>query len=237
MRIRKFNSQGNERFEELFWKMKDGEAVSLPESALNDPDFTEEVNFVAEIENRTFESRYDMGKYLTSILSPESIMQYHGDTGLWNWISWLWFDQLCQIKSDGSRKDMREMHNYLLSPSWNHRPRHAVRSSWMLASRYGDKIRFMLSKSPSTRGHIIEVFLGTQFYFNCQGVVKTASRLYTHSTGKTFKRGSTSRVRPGNIERYLKYLNQLELTYDLFSIKQEVLWQMLPQEFEGFKND
>jgi len=102
---------------------------------------------------------------------------------------------------------------------------------------YGDKARFMLSKLPSTRGHIIEVFLGTQFYFNCQGVVETASRLYTHSTGETFKRGSTSRVRPGNIERYLKYLNQIDLTYDLFSIKQEVLWQMLPPEFESFKND
>ena len=236
MRIRKFNSQGNERFYELLWRMKSGEPISLSESTLYDPEYTDEVDFEAEIENRTFESRYDMGKYLASLLPAETIVQWHSDTGLWNWFSWLWFDQLCPLKTDGSRQKISQIYNYLLSPSWNHRPRHALRTSWMLVDRYGEKIRFMLSKPPGTRGHIIEVFLGTQFYFNCPGVVETASRLYTNSSGTTFKKGSTSRKRAGNIERYIRYLNQLDLTYDLFSIKQEVLWEMLPLEFEGFKS-
>ena len=66
-------------------------------------------------------------------------------------------------------------------------------------------------------------------------VIEAASRLYYDPTTKSFKRGSASQKRRGNVRRFVNYLQQLELNYDLYSMPGTQLFEMLPEEYEVFR--
>ena len=100
--------------------------------------------------------------------------------------------------------------------------------------RYGEKSFFLLSKKPSERGELIEQLAARQYFISCGGIIEAANTLYNDPDRKTFKRGSTSSKRKGNIRRFINYLQQLDLTYDLYSLQGESIVEMLPREYEGF---
>jgi len=156
-----------------------------------------------------------------------------GNAGIWNWLALYWFDNLCPPSSGGVRKPSKP-YNYILSPNYNHRPRHALFTTWILVDLYGETARFLLSKQPDARGELLEQIAARQYYINCRGVIEAANLLYYDSDRRTFKRGSTTQTRKGNIRRYIGFLQQLELTYDLFTMTGETIVKLLPKEYSGF---
>ena len=88
----------------------------------------------------------------------------------------------------------------------------------------------------STRGEMMEQMMARQEIFSMEGVIKLASRLYLDPEKRTFKRGTTTRRKAGCIDRYVSWLNQLKLTYDLFSMSSEDLEELLPDEFDRFRS-
>ena len=175
-----------------------------------------------------------MGEYLVEIFNGENINSYMGDAGFWSWFALLWFDQLCPT-SNGRRSPSME-YNYILSPKYNHRPRHAVYMTWQLVSRYGSDALFLLGKPMPTRGELTEQMMARQENFSMESVIKLASKLYLDPETRTFKRGATTRRKAGCIDRYISWLDQLKLTYDLFSISSEDLEELLPSEFDRFRS-
>ena len=145
-------------------------------------------------------------------------------------------DQLCPAKADGTRKPSKP-YNYILSPNYNHRPRHALRTTWQLVNEYGEAAHFLLSKGPNERGELLEQLAARQFFIGCKGIIETASKLYSDPARNTFKVGSTSQKRRGNIRRYISYLQQLELTYDLYTLPRDEIINMLPAEYSGFLSE
>jgi hypothetical protein len=105
----------------------------------------------------------------------------------------------------------------------------------MLVDQYGETALFLLSKKPQERGELIEQLAARQYLISCRGVIEAAKELYYDSERKTFKRGAASRKRQGNISRYVAYLQQLDLTYDLGTIDSDALLEMLPNEYSAFK--
>jgi len=69
---------------------------------------------------------------------------------------------------------------------------------------------------------------------SCRGVIEAAHRIYFDSSRGTFKVGSTSQTRGGNIRRFVSYLQQLDLTYDLGTITADSLMSILPYEYNRF---
>jgi len=49
--------------------------------------------------------------------------------------------------------------------------------------------------------------------------------------------GSTSQKRRGNIRRFISYLQQLELTYDVYTLPGDTIITMLPAEYSGFLSE
>ncbi len=231
--IRKLNEDGLEAFDTYLSDLRNGKKLNTPVHLLTDPRYSAALEEDLEIDQKVFSTRFAMGEYLVSVFQGVNMQPFLGDRGFWTWIALYWFDQLCPSLADGSRKPSR-VYNYILSPNYNHRPRHAVRTTWFLVNSYGDTSRFLLSKKPSERGELIEQLAARQHLFNCRGVIEAASRLYYDPERKTFKRGSTSTTRKGNIRRYISYLQQLDLTYDLYSMEKEVILDMLPKEYERF---
>ena len=92
----------------------------------------------------------------------------------------------------------------------------------------------MLSKKPSDRGELIEQLAARQYFMSCRGVIEAAHQIYFDPDRRKFKRGSTSQTRGGNIRRFISYLQQLDLTYDLGTVTADSLMSILPPEYNGF---
>lgn len=234
MQVRKLTTRGLSEFSRFIQSLKDGQDLQTPLYLLDNTEYSSALELDLEVTNVSFSSRYEMGEYLVEIFKGENINSYLGDSGFWSWFALLWFDQLCP-KTNGRRSPNLE-YNYILSSTYNHRPRHAIYMTWQLVSRYGSDTLFLLGKPMSTRGEMMEQMMARQEIFSMEGVIKLASRLYLDPEKRTFRRGTTTRGKAGCIDRYVSWLNQLKLTYDLFSMSKEDLEELLPNEFDRFRS-
>ena len=208
--IRRLNEKGLKFFQDYIGRIAGGEKNDPPIAILTDDNWSESVDLNLDVDgSRTFTTRYEMGEYLVQLFDGTNPQVVIADTGLWSWLALLWFNQLCPAKADGSRKPSKP-YNYILSPNYNHRPRHALRTTWQLVSGYGEAAHFLLSKGPNERGELLEQLAARQFFIGCKGIIETASQLYSDPARNTFKVGSTSQKRRGNIRRYINELKWSE---------------------------
>jgi hypothetical protein len=234
MKIRRLNDHGFKEFSAFIENLRKGVEQNLPKYLLDSKEFSEPVSFDLEADaDRVFETRYDLGCYLVELLAHEEIQEYMGDTGFWSWFALLWFEQLCPVKK-GKLKPS-QAYNYILSERYNHRPRHAIYMTWQLVDRYGENARFMLCKDPSTRGEITEQLMARQEILSSQGAMELASQLYYDPKTENFKKGAAARSSAGCVYRYVSWLQQLQLTFDIFSTSRTELEQLLPKEFDRFR--
>lgn len=233
MIIRKLNEHGLDEFRRFINDLRNGGIQNTPTGLLSSDEASEALAFQLELDERIFASRYELGVYLTEILGSVKVQSLMGDTGFWSAMALYWFDQLCPAKPDGSRKPTM-VYNYILSDNYNHRPRHAIFTTWQLVSRYGKDARFLLSRELPVRGELIEQIMARQYYMGCEGVIRAASKLYYDPERRTFKKGAAGRTSPGCVYRFISWLQQLEINYDLFSMLSDDLLELLPAEFNRF---
>lgn len=235
MKVRKLNEHGLVAFRNFIDDLSNGIEQNTPLYLLEDNGSSEEIEADIDAAAKPFSSRYEMGVYTAELLKGHSVQQYIGDVGFWSWFALYWFDQLCPLRSNGMRSKPSKYYNYVLSKDYRHRPRHAVYMTWQLVNRYGENARFLLSKEMSTRGELIEQIMARQYFLGYEGVMNVASKLYSDNEKKSFKKGSTGRRAQGCVARFVSWLQQLELTYDLYSIAGEELEELLPTEFNRFR--
>lgn len=233
MKIRKLNEYGCNEFTRYIFRLRDGSIENFPEWMLTHADTSEEIPDDIEIGTPAFGSRYEMGKYLTDLFEGAEFQKYIGDRGFWSWLGLYWFEQLCPLKRDKQRNASMP-YNYVLSNDYKHRYRHAVYITWQLVSRYSTDSRFLLCKEMPVRGELIEQLMARQDILSMSGVMKLASWLYTNSETGHFKKGAASRKTGGCVSRFISFLQQLELTYDLYMISPDELQKLLPSEFNRF---
>jgi len=234
VKIRILNDDGMARFKEFIDSLRSGADQNTPAYLLTSDEYSIECELAIEIDaDRVFDSRYEMGKYLADLFSSHNIGSVIGTQGFWSWIALLWFDQLCPIVA-GKRKPSKD-YNYILSRRYNHRPRHAIYMTWQLVDRYGSDSQFMLCKPMTMRGEITEQMMARQEILSSDGAVQLASRLYYDPASGGFKRGAAARKSAGCIARYISWLQQLQVTFDIFSTSANDLEDLLPREFSRFQ--
>ncbi len=230
MIVRKLNEHGLEEFGQFINNLRNGGNQNTPTGMLASDETSDAMDFELELGVISFSNRYELGVYLTKKMGSIETQLFIGDAGL----ALYWFDQLCPVKPDGSRKPAM-VYNYVLSENYNHRPRHAILTTWQLVSRYGEVARFLLSRELPVRGELIEQLMARQYYLGCEGVMRAASKLYYDPERGTFRKGSTGRTSPGCTYRFISWLQQLEVNYDLFTMTEEDLLSILPSEFNKFR--
>ncbi len=234
MKIRKLNKSGIKEFERFVENLRNGGKQNTPHYLLTDPATSEPLEFELELDTGKFDSRYELGVYLAEKLNNTDVQKVIGDSGFWSALALFWFDQLCPLKTDGSRKPSM-VYNYVLSENYNHRPRHAIFTTWQLVDLYGEHSHYLLSRELPVRGELIEQLMARQYFLSCEGIMQAASKLYYDSERKTFKKGAAGRTSAGCVYRFVNWLQQLEINYDLFSISSEDLIGLMPKEFDRFK--
>ncbi len=230
---RKLTNTGIHEFSKFIEHLRSGDTGNTPYYLLRDNETSEPLSYSIDVEDIEFESRYEFGVYLVEKLNAIERHVLYSDDNLWTTLGLFWFDKLCPVKKDGSRKPAM-VYNYVLSRDYRHRPRHAAFTTWMLVELYGEDAMFLLSRGMPVRGELIEQIMGRQNYVSRKGVIQAASKLYTDPEKKTFKKGSTSRSTPGCVARFIAWLNQIDLNYDLFEMSSDQIIKIMPKEFDRF---
>jgi hypothetical protein len=236
MILRRLNDEGLAKFEQFIDALRNDLPVAVPLWMLEDDATSEAIGFSLEFTPGVYKSRYHLGVDLVELLDGQGTQAVIGDRGFWSWIALLLFDQLCPAKADG-RRNAQMPYSYVMSNNWKHRPRHAVFTTWQLVQRYGADSQFLLSKELPVRGELIEQLMARQYFFGCDGIVRLASKLYYDEERETFKVGAAARKSAGCVYRYVGWLQQLEVNYDLYSMTSDHLLEILPAEFDRFRAD
>ncbi|WP_370277411.1 hypothetical protein [Pontibacterium sp.] len=231
---RKLNDYGVLKFERFIEDLRAGAKQNTPHFLLTDHGTSEPLEEPVDLGSGEFETRYDLGVHLVKGLSSVDTQPLIGDVGFWSGLALYWFDQLCPVKADGSRNPSKS-YNYILSQDYKHRPRHSVFTTWQLVEKYDRDSWFLLSKGLHVRGELIEQLMARQYFLSCDGLIRAASQLYFDSDRKTFKRGASGRTSPGCVYRYVNWLKQIEINYDLFSMSADDFLSLMPAEFDRFK--
>ncbi len=232
-KLRLLNQDGLAEFQRYLTGLRNGHMKEPPFDLLDNPATSEELLPLIDIEYRDFATRYELGCYLVDKLSVLDQHEISHDSGVWSWIALWLFDQLCPSDKDGHRKP-REDYHYVLSRDYRHHARHAIRTTYQFVRRYGSEVVFMFSQSLEKRGEIVEQLVARQELAAAPGVVQAASILYNDPDRHSFKIGSAGSGR-GSVRRFVRVLQQFQLTYDLFSISGKDLVVLLPNEFDRFR--
>jgi hypothetical protein len=233
MKAKRLNRAGRREFERMVEAMRSEQPTKAPIQILNDTYAVEDLPFELEVAEPGFKSRFEMGQHLVDILANVDRSEFLGDHGFWDWLALYWFDDFCPKKADGSRKKPSATPNYVMSEDYKRRYRHAVYVTWQLVEMHGDNAKFMLFKEPDVRGELTEQFMARQYYLSCGGVIRAAQRLYWDAEVGKLKKGAGSKSF-GSSRRLVAWLQQIEVTYDLFSMDAEQLLELIPNEFKRF---
>ena len=233
MKAMRLNKAGQNDFERMIEAMREDQPAKDPGRILNDHYAVEALPFDIEVRDGGFKSRFEMGQHLVEVLSKLDRSSFISDRGFWDWLALLWFDDLCPVKADGTRNKPSATPNYVMSEDYKRRYRHAIFMTWQLVDMHGDNVEFMLFKEPWVRGELTEQFMARQYYVSCNGVIGAAKLLYWDEGLGKLKKGAGSKSF-GSSRRLVAWLQQIEVTYDLFSINAEQLIDLIPNEFKRF---
>lgn len=238
MKLRNLTNKGIERFRGYLADLRQGATTAPPASLLEAPDFSAPLEWVAEIEQRRFGTRLQLAQYLSDVLNGAENDGLENDVGLWSWLSLFYFDQVCPVAQNGRRKPGRD-YRHILEPGYPNGHRHLLAGAWLVYSVYGleEKPGRLLLWTPL---HLESMFhhelAGRQTLITNQGILKAADKMYfRESEGSPQKGALKKKTAPGTLQRFIDVVQQLDLTYDLYSMSGEEILALLPPEFDKWK--
>lgn len=178
-----------------------------------------------------------MGKYLSdcikiSDMSHREVLGVGKESSLWTWLAYIWFYQITNRKTL-----IRESARYICRSDYRHYYRHSVATSYYLYSVLGEEnARLFLYSPPYKHNDFIEQFASRQHIISYPNLIKCAHILYWDSRSNSPKKGAQSDRRLGNHKRFIKIISQFELTFDIYSMNENEILNILPKEFDQWIN-
>ena len=229
--IRRLNDRGREAFRQ--W-LEDGATGAPPLALLDDPAMSVPLRLAMPRPHANFDSRYDLGVELVDLLDGLDLAEIQADADLWDWLSLCLIDQICPPDEAGRRKP-GQTDRYLLQLD-NHRTRyrHLVRTAWSLVRVHDSAARFMLGGPLHVHGEAAEQLGAYQDVITCKPLITAIASLAWDVERARLKRGFGGSG-PGSARRVPVVAKQFRLTYDLDSMRPEQILDLLPREFERFR--
>ena len=235
MVVRILNEEGIRRFREYLADLRAGSRRDPPLEILTDPWCSAKVQGSVGVEQHVFDSRLDAAKYLIEALRPLGRSTVEQNIGLWSWLSLFYFDQVCPVIRNGKQIPGQD-YRHILDTDSRRYYRHLLVGPYTIFDLHHDKARLLLYNplSQSSKFHL-ELACRQGFVTN-KGVIEAANLLYFDSGKAKAKRGAavTSR-KPGTLFRFIDVVQQLDLTYDLYSMTGQEVLDLLPSEFDEWK--
>lgn len=240
MRLRRFTDEGLERANDLLDEIDAG-GDSDVSGILTDDGLTEVLSQDEIVDMVPFETRFDAGRYLYELLYPleDELGDVQRDKHLWTWLSLAWIDKLAPRDEDGVRHlgdrilwvpavdDYRKYYRHYLAGPYRIFRAHADEPHRALG---------VLCTPPNRPGDVAEQIVSKQGVVTNPALMQVVTHLYYDDETETFKRGAAGR-KGGSARRFRTVFDQLDLTWDLYGMEPEEILEVLPSEFDRFREE
>ncbi|MEX1027056.1 MAG: hypothetical protein WD049_03475 [Candidatus Paceibacterota bacterium] len=236
MKIRRLTQVGIERFDAFLRSLGTDAPYPRPLGLLTDERTSAPVEFDREIEDRGFATRLDAAKYVAERFANVGSDIIH-DQGLWSWLSLFYFDRICPKKNGVYVPGERAR---WIPATTEHRRyyRHLLAGPYRIYNGNRDdpeRAMLFLYGPLGIVGHFYYQIVSRQELITNRTVVRVATELYYDSGQQQQRRGAQTHGKPGTVFRFVAFLNQLDTTWDLYSMSVDELLERLPSEFDRFR--
>jgi len=240
MELRKFTDKGIEQFRGYLHEMGEGSTTKPPLHLLTDPEFSKPMRGRVQLEDTQFMSRLELARYLDQTLEelPERPDKLMNDVHLWSWMSLFYFDQVCPSNDKGKRKPGRD-YRHIPEPGYPYGHRHLLVGAYLVYTVYGwgDELSKLALHTPlSTESTFHHEIATRQSFITNRGIMEALHILYYNDLENKPKRGPImNKNAPGSLYRFVNVIQQLDVTYDLYSMSGPEIVSLLPGEFNHWK--
>lgn len=227
---RSLNRYGVERFRAHLATLRAGATDPLPVELLDDAAYSEELPVDITVLVQEFPDRLTIARHLNERLGMLGHELADQDAGLWAWLALVYFDQLCPPSEDGSR---RPGQSYRHIREFRHRYRHLLFGPYQIYRRHGDLTALLLAGPLRSESSVYHEIVSRHDLIANKGVLQAALMLYFDPRRRRPKPGAQgSHRQPGTVRRFVRVLQQLDVTYDIYGLSGEQILGLLPQEFD-----
>lgn len=224
MKLGRLTQLGMDRFSAFLDELKFNPSAKVPKDLLSFPAYFTTTDDEIEVVPYRFNSRWDVGKYMNSLISSSGIDDPERDTLLWAGLTVFYFDVLCPVSKTGQRK-VRERAAYIPeSQNWRRYYRHLLLGPYLIYRAHlenPERAMALLCKPPHVIGEVEAQIAAYQELISNKAVVELATRLYYDSQTKTTKPGAGDKESPIAPRRLVSILRQFDLTWDLYAASTE----------------
>lgn len=234
MKVRALNHAGAARFEAWLGDLRRGHGTAVPRDILIDESSSYGLAGDASVEERRFRSRLEAAQYFEEQLRGLEPGIRENDRGLWSWLALFYFDQTCPVDAKGHRRP-GEDYRHVPSSDYRYYYRHLLLGPYRIWTTCRPHGRAMLSGPFGSHGDFAEQVASRQELLVNRGLVELIDRFYYDSALDQVRRGATNRKREGTLRRLISVVDQLDLTYDLYSLSADEIEALLPSEFDRWR--
>lgn len=235
MLVRALNNSGIERFRAYLAELRNGAMSSPPIDLLEDPGCSVELATGIAVERQVFASRWGLGLYLHEIFSSFPTGETDRNRGLWAWMSLFMFDQVCPL-GRGSIRQPGQDYRHIPEFDYRHRHRHLLYGPYSVYRRHGAHSILLLSGPLHLESTVYHEIVSRQDLIANKGVVEACMVLYMDRMRGLPKPGAQdSKAKPGTVRRFVRVLQQLDLTYDIYGMSGKDILGLLPKEFDVWR--
>ena len=242
--VHELTDEGIRAAQNYLFALQKGLRIPLPETLLTDPQYATPIKPQIDVEQRSFETRFDAGLYLVRTLAPLDSARVLGNANLWSWLGMFYFDIMVKKDADGTPiLGSTGPRAYIVDPQGKvgRTHHHRLMLAYEIYLRHKESAWFMLGEPVNSLSRFTVRLSGKTEAFRSVGVVDLAHRLYADRRTRKLKPGgsvhgeSRSTAPPGSLPRFLDVLDQLYMTYDVYGMTADQILPLLPPEFDRFK--
>ena len=238
MRLRRLSDSGLERMGTFLDSLMSDVPENYPGSILTDSAMSDDLPVEIDIDrDQRFQRRFESAAYLyerlTELRAPAD-QQLERDRGLWAWLALLWFKQLCPPDQSGRLKSGERARWIPVLNDARRYYRHLLLGPYLIYRAHAttpERVEAVLSNAIHVgTGEVFRTIVETQQFVTSAAVVTLIDHLYYDPRTRRLIRGAGTKG-PGGVRRLGDLLSQLDLTFDLHSIRVDDLVSLLPDEF------
>jgi len=180
------------------------------------------------------ESRFEVAAFLTDLVDDSNMDAAYSNRGFWCWIAWVWFESI--VQHEEGVPIVRENARWMLDQEYTRYYRHLLAGPWWIYQAHRDdpeRAKSLLFTRVVSPGELVAQLAAYQSLISNPAIVGAATRLYF--TGSALKSGHASKDAGGSARRLVAVLSHLDLVYDLQSMTEGEVFELLPKEFDKFK--
>lgn len=234
--IRRFKDYGVDWFNDYLTRYEEINDPEIPDSIITSDIYTQVINDEVFIYTPQFRTRFEIGRFLSAIISETGSNELEGDINFWSWLSAYFFDLICPKDDQGVRK-IREIARYIPQPgNFRRYYRHMLLAPFLIYESNKDnpeRTLPILCSPPHILSEMFERLVSTQWIIQSKNLVNLVYYLYYDEGTQMNKTGAASKS-DGGVRRLVKVLDQYTRTWDLLGTPLEELLSLLPDEFNKF---